>query len=65
MRVSVQIQLFSVVILLGQTPIQALKKWHNEKPELFVKRVHKQAGLDIYAALRIDPLPGGTKRPAE
>jgi hypothetical protein len=31
-----------------QTPIQALKKWHNEKPELFVKRVYKQAGLDTY-----------------
>lgn len=29
-----------------QTPIQALKKWHNEKPELFVKRVYKQTGLD-------------------
>jgi transposase InsO family protein len=23
-----------------QTPIQALKKWHNDKLELFVKRVH-------------------------
>lgn len=31
-----------------QTPIQALKKWHDEKPELFVKRVYKQAGLDTY-----------------
>jgi len=30
-----------------QTPIQALKKWQTEKPELFVKRVYKQAGLDI------------------
>ena len=29
-----------------QTPIQALKKWQTEKPELFVKRVYKQAGLD-------------------
>ncbi len=28
------------------TPIQALKKWHTEKPELFVKRVYNQAGLD-------------------
>ena len=27
-------------------PIQALKKWQAEKPELFVKRVYKQAGLD-------------------
>jgi len=31
-----------------QTPIQALKKWQTEKPELFVKRVYKQAGLDNY-----------------
>jgi len=29
-----------------QTPIQALKKWQIEKPELFLKRVYKQAGLD-------------------
>ncbi|PIW71188.1 MAG: IS481 family transposase, partial [Hydrogenophilales bacterium CG12_big_fil_rev_8_21_14_0_65_61_21] len=29
-----------------QTPIQALKKWQTEKPELFVKRVYKQAELD-------------------
>lgn len=29
-----------------QTPIQALKKWQAEKPDLFVKRVYKQAGLD-------------------
>lgn len=29
-----------------QTPIQALKKWRDEKPELFVKRVYNQAGLD-------------------
>ena len=29
-----------------QTPIQALKKWHSEKPELFKKRVYEQAGLD-------------------
>ncbi|PIW72892.1 MAG: IS481 family transposase, partial [Hydrogenophilales bacterium CG12_big_fil_rev_8_21_14_0_65_61_21] len=32
-----------------QTPIQALKKWQTEKPELFVKRVYKQAGLDTYS----------------
>ena len=29
-----------------QTPIQALKNWHDKKPELFVKRVYNQAGLD-------------------
>jgi transposase InsO family protein len=30
-----------------QTPIQALKKWRDKKPELFVKRVYDQARLDI------------------
>ena len=29
-----------------QSPIQALKKWQTEQPELFVKPVYKQAGLD-------------------
>lgn len=29
-----------------QTPIQALKNWQQEKPDLFVKRVYKQTGLD-------------------
>ena len=29
------------------TPIEALKKWQKEKPDLFVKRVYNQAGLDI------------------
>ena len=33
--------------LKHQTPIQALKKWQEKKPELFVKRVYNQAGLDI------------------
>ena len=32
--------------LKHQTPIQALQKWRADKPELFVKRVYKQAGLD-------------------
>jgi hypothetical protein len=32
--------------LKHQTPIQALKKWQQEKPELFVKRVYNQAGFD-------------------
>lgn len=32
-----------------QTPIQALKKWHDKKPELFLKRVYNQAGLAPYA----------------
>ena len=28
------------------TPVQALKKWRAERPELFVKRVHEHPGLD-------------------
>ena len=32
--------------LKHQSPIQALQKWRNEKPELFNKRVQKQPGLD-------------------
>ena len=28
------------------SPVQALKKWQAEKPDLFVKRVHDQPGLD-------------------
>ena len=34
--------------LKHQTPIQALKTWQTERPELFVKRIYKQAGLDNY-----------------
>ena len=30
-----------------QSPVQALQAWQKKKPELFVKRVYKQAGLDI------------------
>ena len=28
------------------SPVQALKKWQAEKPDLFVKRVYNQPGLD-------------------
>lgn len=28
------------------SPVQALKDWYVKKPELFKKRVYKQAGLD-------------------
>ena len=31
-----------------QSPVQALKAWQHKKPELFVKRVYEQAGLDSY-----------------
>jgi transposase InsO family protein len=30
------------------SPVQALKKWQAEKPELFVKRVYNQPGLDSF-----------------
>ena len=33
--------------LKHQTPIQALKQWHAERPELFVKRVYSHAALYI------------------
>jgi transposase-like protein len=32
--------------LKHQAPIQALKEWHQKRPELFTKRVYNQAGLD-------------------
>lgn len=28
------------------TPVQTMKKWYQEKPELFRKRIYEQAGLD-------------------
>ena len=37
--------------LKHQTPIQALKTWQLAKPDLFVKRVYKQTGLDNTGAL--------------
>jgi transposase InsO family protein len=30
----------------SKTPVQALKEWQRQKPELFVKRVYDQTGLD-------------------
>jgi len=30
----------------AKTPIQALKEWQQTRPELFVKRVYDQTGLD-------------------
>jgi transposase InsO family protein len=32
--------------LKHQTPIQALQTWRSKKPELFIKRINKQPGLD-------------------
>jgi transposase InsO family protein len=33
-------------VLKGRTPIDALKDWHQQKPELFKKRPHNHAGCD-------------------
>ena len=38
--------------LKHQSPIQALQKWRSGKPELFVKRVDKQPGLDTRVDIR-------------
>lgn len=35
----------------SKTPILALKEWQKKRPELFVKRVYEQAGLDTYPHL--------------
>jgi hypothetical protein len=32
--------------IAGKTPILALKEWQRQKPDLFVKRVYDQTGLD-------------------
>ena len=32
--------------LKGRTPIDTLKAWHRQKPELFNKRPYNQAGSD-------------------
>ena len=34
--------------LKHQSPIQALQKWRSERPQLFVKQVNNQPGLDRY-----------------
>ncbi|MBY9888425.1 IS481 family transposase, partial [Pseudomonas aeruginosa] len=34
--------------LQHKTPVQALKEWHEKRPELFRKRVYNQPGLDSY-----------------
>ena len=33
-------------VLKGQTPVDALKDWQRQKPELFSKRVYNHAGCD-------------------
>ena len=33
--------------LKHQSPIQALRRWRDDKPQLFVNSIEKQPGLDI------------------
>ncbi len=39
------------------TSIQAMKKWQEKKPPLFVKRIYKQARLDSYTKTGNIPAP--------
>lgn len=39
-------------VLKGQTPIDALKDWYNQKPELFRNRPYNHAGCDNYRSTR-------------
>ena len=39
------------------SPVQALKDWYAKKPELFKKRVYKQAGLDTLSRRKLGPAP--------
>jgi hypothetical protein len=34
-----------------KTPIQALKEWQQKKPDLFVKRIYDQTGLDCQSLI--------------
>ena len=43
------------------SPVQALKKWQAEKPELFVKRVYNQPRLDIYGRIGLHNLWGAVR----
>ncbi len=41
------------LVLRHRTPVQAMKAWQKQRPELFKKRVCNRPGLDIYwSALR-------------
>ncbi len=42
---------FPQSVLKGRTPIDALKEWHRDKPELFRKRPCNHTGCDSYAYL--------------
>ena len=42
------------------SPVQALKKWQAGEPELFVKRVYNQAGLDMAQKAKFCPKPSSS-----
>jgi hypothetical protein len=39
--------------LKHQSPIEVLQRWQTDRPEWFVKRFHKQTGLDIKVLAQI------------
>ena len=41
----------------SKTPVLALKEWQQKRPELFVKRVYDQTGLDSYTGSNHKRLP--------
>jgi len=45
----------------SKTPIESLKHWQGLRPELFVKRVYDQAGLDMYQASELPSNEVSTK----
>lgn len=40
----------------SKTPVLVLKEWQQKRPELFIKRVYDQTGLDNYRAQVFDQL---------
>jgi transposase-like protein/transposase len=37
----------------GVSPVQSMKHWQKSDPDLFIKKVYNQAGLDIYRSSRL------------
>ncbi len=50
----------------SKTPMQAMKQWHQERPDLFHKRTYDRPGCDIYKAELIHRrVPWKTKEAVE
>ncbi|MBL3576471.1 hypothetical protein JMK10_08925, partial [Rhodovulum sulfidophilum] len=43
--------------LKARTPIDALKDWQRQRPELFRKRVYNHAGCDSYPTASVTGMP--------